>query len=83
MCGATAYLAELRVQQNRKSDADTLYVEACAACGADSLDFHDLVLAYDGLSDSSVGFSGKALCNIEPTVFNAWDLSNELWPNRS
>jgi len=47
MCGATAYLAELRVQQNRKSDADTLYVEACAACGADSLDFHDLVLAYD------------------------------------
>jgi hypothetical protein len=47
MCGATAYLAELRVQQNRKSEADALYAEACAVCGQNSFDFHDLVLAYD------------------------------------
>jgi hypothetical protein len=46
MCGATSYLAELRVQQDRKADADKLYMESCRACGHNSMDFHDLVLSY-------------------------------------
>lgn len=50
MCGATAYLAELRVQQNRRADADVHYMKACEACGMDNMDFHDLVLAYQNRS---------------------------------
>jgi len=47
MCGATSYLAELRVQQNMKTEADEQYVKACKACGEYSLDFHDLIWAYE------------------------------------
>jgi len=47
MCGATSYLAELRVQQNMKEQADELYVESCKTCGRDSMDFHDLRFAYE------------------------------------
>jgi len=47
MCGATSYLAELRVQQGNKAKADKLYVETCTACGQYSMDFFDLNFAYD------------------------------------
>jgi len=50
MCGATSYLAELRVQQNMKSEADKHYIEACKACGEHSMDFHDLRHAYKNRS---------------------------------
>jgi hypothetical protein len=46
MCGATSYLAELRVQQNDKASADLEFAKACVACGKYSMDFSDLELAY-------------------------------------
>jgi len=47
MCGATAYLAELRVQQGNQANADKMYAKACTACGAYSMDFTDLHFAYE------------------------------------
>ena len=47
MCGATAYLTEeLRVQQNRRVDADVLLCKTYDACGRDSFDFHDVRFTY-------------------------------------
>jgi hypothetical protein len=46
MCGATAYMAELRVAQNKKAEADLQYLETCTACGQHNMDFIDLFDAY-------------------------------------
>lgn len=50
MCGATAYMAELKVQQNNKTGADEYYLAACTACGQTSMDFTALVISYENRS---------------------------------
>jgi hypothetical protein len=46
MCGATSYLAELRVQEGVEAIADLEYAKACVACGKHTMDLSDLELAY-------------------------------------
>jgi hypothetical protein len=67
MCGATAYLTELRVQQNRRIDADVLLCETYDVCGRDSFDFHDVRFSYNSRNwtlpsciDISTTISSKA-----------------------